>query len=108
PTSNVLEVDYITGVSQHDVDGYMKVSVPNLATGASLIVGAGTRYSTAGSVNGYLLAIEFNTAGTVTCKIRKYVANVFTEIASYNPVPGLTYSANQVWVVKFRNSGNTL
>ena len=105
PTLNVAQSIVVDGVNQTDVEGYFLVSVPNAATGAALLAGAVTRYSTG---NGYQLRIEFRPDGLIGCKFSKFVSGSFSEISANNPVPGLTYTAGQVWRVKFRNYGDQL
>lgn len=107
-TANQARYNIVSGVDKTDVDGYMNVAAPSVATGSALVMSALTRYNNSGGHNGYSLAIEFDLLGAVACKIRKHVLGVVNEIASLNPIPGLTYSAGQIWRVRFRNSGLNL
>lgn len=107
-TPNQSSHAVLNGVIAPDVDGYMVVSVPNMATGAALITGAATHYSNPGSISSYQLRLEFNVAGTVTAKISRIVSGSFLELASNNPVPGLTYTAGQLWKLRFRQIGSLL
>lgn len=104
-SGNVTQNAMAAGAEVADVEGHLLVSVPNVATGAALILGGLTRASTG---NGYHYRIEFGTDGRIGCKLSKFVGGAFSEIAANNPVPGLTYSAGQVWRVRFRNFGTTL
>jgi len=83
------------------------VIIPNAtATGASYGAGPIVRYT---DTNNMIFAtLEFNTAGTVTVKIRKRVAGVETEIASLSPIPVLTYSAAQRWRIRVQADGPTI
>lgn len=106
PSTNQARFNILSAIDEKDVEGYLVVSAPNVATGAALVMSAVTRYGA--GPNLYSLAIEFNTGGAIACKIRRHDTGVVTEIASKNPVPGLTYTAGQHWTMKFRNYGTML
>lgn len=108
PTANTTHFAVLGGVDETDVEGHFIASVPAMVTGASLVFGAIARHSFSGGTNLYHLRIEFNTAGTITAKIGKFTAAVFTELASRNPIPGTVYTAGQRWICKFRVVGTSL
>lgn len=71
---------------------------PSLAlVGASLVWLARFRYQDTNNSYGLSVELDRNTGAglTVTCKIRKTVAGVTTELAVASPVPGLLYTAGQ-------------
>jgi hypothetical protein len=106
PTANLAQYARLAGVDESDVEGYFTASVPNAATGASLLFGAVARRT--GSGDYYLLSFEFGIGGTVGLKIWRVVSSAFGELAALNPIPDRTYTAGQRWRVRWRVAGTGL
>lgn len=97
----------MVGAAARDVDVTVVVAVPNVATGAALAAGPMLRYTD--SSNYYSCRLEFNSAGTLTVKIRRHsTAAGDADIAEINPIPASSYSAGQRWRVRAQASGSTI
>jgi hypothetical protein len=105
-TPDNVALSSLAGDSAADVEGQFTVSVPNLPTGATFVVGAVTRHT--GTTNNYQLRIEFRTDGKIGCKISRWFNSSLEELATNNPVDGLTFTPNQIFRVRFRNVGTKL
>lgn len=89
--------------SQADVEQYLTVIPPVVATGAGYQVAALARQADAS--NYYRLGIEFGLAGATTIFVIKRVAAVETTVAS---VAGPTYAAGQIWHIHASVVGTAL
>lgn len=74
-----------------DVEQVVDVATPVALTGAALVTGVMARMS-GDQQTYYWLRCELNPGGTIQLKLSRSVAGTLTEIASLDPVPGLTYS----------------
>lgn len=106
PTAGVLSSALLVDADAADVTGYFTVSMSAVATGAALVTGAAVRAS--GESTFYFLTVEFNTGGTVTTKIWRVVSGTLTELAGLNPIPSLTYSANERFRCRYEADGPAL
>lgn len=107
PTANTAVVAQALNSNSRDVDVTMLVVPSATATGASY--GAGTIVRRTDNSNMIYSTLEFNTAGTLTVKIRSVVAAAAAvEIGVLNPIPVLTYSAGQVWKLRTQADGNQI
>jgi hypothetical protein len=106
PASNDVGLAILDGVDERDVDAYLVVSTPVVATGAALVFGSILRYLN--SSNHYLARIELGVGGVVAVKLTKITGGAETDLAAANPIPGLTYTAGQRWAVHARIAGRRL
>lgn len=105
-SGNAARVAVLAQATALDVDVTMTAIPVVTATGASYGLGPIVRRTD--SSNQVYATIEFNTAGTITTKIRSAVAGVTTELGSINPVPSLTYSAGDRWRIRVQADGATI
>lgn len=90
-------------IGRRDVDVFMDVQVPIVASGAALVVGPIVRYSS--SSDFYALRLEFNAGGTTTLKITSF----FPSIDDVATLVGFdTYSAGEWWTIRARSRGDVL
>jgi hypothetical protein len=89
-----------------DVDVTCSVIPAATATGASYGLGVVVR-RTDTSNNAYS-TVEFDTAGTVTIKIRSVVAGSVTQLNAQNPIPASTYTAGVAWKLRTQADGNQI
>lgn len=93
--------------SMLDVEQMIDVSTPVLLTGGALVVGTLARYQD--TANYYWLRVEFDKDSTdIVLKIVKRIANVETQLAVLDPVPGLTYTVNTPLRLRTRVLGDRL
>lgn len=80
-----------------DVEQRWDITPSVALTGASLVWQARVRYQDANNSYGLSVELDRNTGFglTVTCKIRKMVGGVITDIATASPVSGAIYTAGQ-------------
>jgi hypothetical protein len=106
PTANSGYIISLVGANTRDVDIVSTITPLAMATGASY--GQGHYVRRTDNNNLSYSTLEFDTAGTVTIKIRTVVAGVVTTIASSNPVPGSSYTANVAWKLHTQVDGDTI
>lgn len=104
--ANTVRLTLTTLTELLDVDSRLTVSVPEVMTGGSMVTGVVLRYVDAS--NYYVMACEFNTGGTITAKIRKFVGGAMTEMAVYNAIPGFSYTGGQKYSVRAQADGPAL
>jgi hypothetical protein len=91
-------------VSLADLDMQADMTVPVVATGAS--ISTGLRLRSADTSNYYYIEAVWGTAGTVSVQLVSRVAAVSTTIAG--PVSKGTYAAGDTWTVRARVVGSVL
>lgn len=89
-----------------DADVLSTITPSATATGASY--GLGTKMRSTDTSNNVYSTLEFDTAGTVTIKIRQIVAGVNTQLAALNPIPASTYTAGVSWKLRTQADGNQI
>lgn len=92
------------GVSLTDVDMIYSVSIPVTAAGAAITSSALLRYVSASTH--YYAGVQFETAGTITARIVRRVADVDATLASV--ATGLTYTPGTLYRVRTQIVGSTL
>lgn len=100
----------VTGLASRatskDVDVTTSIIPAAAATGASF--GAGTIVRRVDGNNYAFSTLEFDTALTITLKIRQVIGGVVTQLAAANPVVGSAYTAGQVWKLRTQADGNQI
>jgi hypothetical protein len=96
----------ISNANSRDVDIVSSFTPSATATGSSYGAGHVVRYTN--SSNLVYTTVEFNTAGTVTVKIRHWVAGVSTELAALNPIPASTYTPGVAWKLRTQADGDAI
>lgn len=89
-----------------DVDVVSSIVPMVTAAGASYTLGHAVRFTD--NNNFTFSTLEFNTAGTVTIKIRRRYLGLETELASLNPIPSATYTVGQAWMLRTQMDGDTM
>lgn len=87
-----------------DFDVVASMAAPVLATGASLFGFVLARYVS--STDAYYARLEWTTAAAVIVSIRKRVANVDTQLATFTT--SLTHVAGTMYRVRFQGEGSSL
>lgn len=98
----------IPAVDSNCVDGDVTLSIVPSATATGAAYGAGIIMRYTNTSNLVVGTLEFNTAGTLTVKIRQNLLGVTNEIGSLNPIPSSAYSAGQVWKLRMQADGNQI
>lgn len=93
------------GRDWQDIEQLVTVTPPAVATGASFVVGTLSRHTALGY---YWLRLEFDVAGKISVKISKRAGGVTTDIKTRSSIPGLTYAANQPWMLRTSVCGQRL
>ncbi|MEV4846139.1 hypothetical protein AB0K20_23340 [Micromonospora matsumotoense] len=106
PTKNVIRLTRLAD-ARSNVEQVFDVSIPAVATGASVVVGHIARYQT-GTGDRYWLRFEFDVGGAVSAKLSKQIGGVSTDLAVRSGIPGLTYTAGQWWTVRSSVVGRRL
>ncbi|WFF09099.1 hypothetical protein O7622_11315 [Micromonospora sp. WMMD1076] len=106
PTINVVRGARLDQDWQ-DAEQVTRISVPAVATGASVVAGHVARHQT-GSGDYYWLRLEFDVAGAISAKISKRVGGVWTELAVSSQIPGLSYTAGQWYNLRSSVCGRRL
>lgn len=105
--ANAYTTAYLGNTSARDADITSTITPNYTATGAAY--GAGHVVRTASDANNMLYStIEFNTAGTVTVKIRQVVGGSINEMAALNPIPSSSYTAGVPWNLRTQVDGGTM
>ena len=87
-----------------DVDLSVDVATDQLATGASLFGGPLLR--AVNNANFYMTRVDFTTSAGIVLTLRKRVANVETQLATFTTT--LTHTAETFYRVRFQANGTTL
>lgn len=103
-TKNVVRATYLDLMVQ-DAEQSSTVSIPAVATGASVVTGHLARFDPA-SGDRYWLRCEFDVAGVITVKIARVVGGVWTDLITVTP--GLSYTGGQVWRIRSSVAGRRL
>jgi hypothetical protein len=106
PTTNTAVTALASRATSKDVDVTCTITPNATATGGSY--GAGTIVRRTDSTNFAYSTIEFDTAGTVTIKIRQVIAGVTSTLASINPIPASSYTAGVAWKLRTQADGNQI
>lgn len=89
-----------------DMDITMTIIPPALATGARFTCGIVARR--VDSANLSLIELSFNTDGSLKFEIRRILGGVYSTLASLDPVPSATYTANSRWRIHVQYEGNAV
>ena len=101
---NSSRFETLSSISLADVDMYADISVPVVATGASISTGLRLRSSTTSDF--YYIEIDWRTDSTARLQLVSRVAGVSTTIAG--PINKGTYAAADTWRVRGRVVGTSL
>jgi hypothetical protein len=101
---NSSRFETLSSISLADVDMYADISIPVVATGASISTGLRLRSSTTSDF--YYIEIDWRTDSTARLQLVSRVAGVSTTIAG--PVNKGTYAAADTWRVRGRVVGTSL
>jgi hypothetical protein len=89
-------------------DADITSTITPIATATGAAYGLGTRVRSTDVNNNAYSTLEFDTAGTVTVKIRQVVAGVVTQLAALNPVPASAYTAGVPWKLRTQVDGSQM
>jgi hypothetical protein len=90
-------ISYVTNLGGSMLDGQVEVDVIPNATATGAVYQGGILCRRTDNANQWAIRLEFNTAGTVTLKMAKYIAGGYIEPAVLDPIPASTYSAGVAW-----------
>lgn len=93
-----------TAVGRRDAEVQFDAMVPNVATGATLLVGAELRYVS--TSDRYLARLEFDVAGALTLKLSTNAPNGDSAEVAYTSFA--SYTAGQWWRVRARAVGDAI
>lgn len=92
------------GYNYPELDYYGSIAVSAIATGASIFGALAGRYQDVNNM--YLAQAEFTTASTLILSLRKRVAAVETQLATFTP--GITYAAGTFYRIRLQIIGSSL
>lgn len=104
--ANTATTALASRATAQDVDVVSTITPVATATGASY--GLGTQLRLTDNSNNVYSTLEFDTAGTVTIKIRQVVAGSTTQLAAQNPIPSSSYSAGVSWKLRTQADGGQM
>lgn len=103
PTVGIAHLT-LTPAPSADVDLYVDVATSVLASGASLFAGPIVR--AVSNADWYGARLDFTTSAGIALTVRKRVANVESQLASFTTT--LTHTAGTFYRVRFQAAGSTL
>lgn len=105
--ANTYVITWATNAAAKDTDVRSTVTPLAAAVGASYGGGHALR-SAADPVNFIYSTVEFDTAGTVSVKIRQVVNGATNTLAQANPIPSSSYTTGTAWNLRTQADANVI